>query len=62
IKAAEDKAARAAIHLDSLIRDLRLQVDKDRKQWSGMLRLVAGDLAQLQIRLAGAKEEPGPDG
>ena len=62
IKTAEEKAARAAVHLDSLIRDLRLQVDRDRKQWSGMLRLVAGDLAQLQIRLGGAKEEPGPDG
>lgn len=61
IEAAEDKAAKAAVHLESLIKDLRLQVDRDRKQWSGMLRLVAGDLAQLQIRLAGAKEEPGPD-
>jgi hypothetical protein len=61
IKAAEEKAIKAAVYLDSMISDQRSQLDRDRSQWSGMLRLVAGDLAELQARLGGLKQLRGPD-
>jgi hypothetical protein len=61
IRGSEEKAASAAVYLESMVRDHGSQLARDRNEWSDRLLKVAGDVASLKLRLDGMKEPPGPD-